>query len=360
MSSHFHSLRIASVRRETADAIVVTFDVPDALAGTFRYRAGQYLTVRATLDGETLRRCYSICAGEQEQQLRIAIKRNTGGRFSSWALDHLQPGMVLELMPPEGHFCRPDSLSGCRHGLAIAAGSGITPVLSVIRTLLEQDPETRATLVYGNRASSTVMFRDELADLKDRYLSRFTLLHVMTRERQELDLFNGRIDEAKVEALLREWLPAGAFDRAWLCGPTAMIGGARAALLKAGLAPQQIRAEHFSSGDTAAPAPRHPAKPGEPAGRCEVALRMDGSELHFAMPREGASILEAALAAGIDMRHSCRTGVCATCRCKLVEGKVDMDASYALEDYEVARGFVLACQSYPASARVVLDFDLPN
>ena len=354
MSSAFHTLRIASVRRETADAIVLSFDLPGHLADQFRFGAGQYLTVRATLDGQEQRRCYSICAGQQEGDLRIAIKR-TGGGFSSWALDHLAAGMALDVMAPLGSFCQPAHLQDCRHALAIAAGSGITPVLSVVRTLLQGPSKARVTLVYGNRASSTVMFRDELADLKDRYLSRFTLVHVMTRERQELDLFNGRIDEAKVSALLRDWLPAHAFDRAWLCGPASMIEGARAALLKEGLAPTHIHSELFSAGGTS---PRRPvARADSDAGRCEVALRIDGSEIHFAMPSQGMSVLEGALAAGLDVRHSCRTGVCATCRCKLVEGKVDMDASYALEDYEVARGFVLACQSYPSTPKLALDFD---
>ena len=354
--SKFYPLKVASVRQETRDTVAVTFAVPPDLQASFAYQQGQHLTLRALIDGEDVRRSYSICSAVQEGALRVAIKRTQGGQFSSWANEHLKPGAMLDVMPPMGHFNVPLAASNAHHYVAFAAGSGITPILSIIKTTLLTEPGSRFTLFYGNRASSSVIFRDELAELKDRYLTRFTLAYVMSREQQDIDLFNGRITKEKCAQFLQHWVRVEDIDVAFICGPEDMMQGVSAALQEAGLPKQQIKVELF-----AASIPKHAHKPRQldAATRHEtmVTVVMDGSHTSFAMNQDQESILDAGLRAGIDMRYSCKGGVCSTCRCKLIEGKVDMDANYALEDYEVARGFILSCQSFPTTDTVIIDFD---
>ena len=346
------------VRHDTRDALVVGFDVPDSLRERFRYVQGQHLTLRAVVDGEELRRSYSICSAVQDERLRVAIKRVAGGAFSEWAHAHLTEGGTIDVMPPLGGFHVPLAPESARHVLAFAAGSGITPIVSIAKTTLLAEPASRFTLVYGNRASSTVMFREELAALKDRFLDRFNLVHVLSREHQDIELFNGRITAEKCEALLTRWIDMADVDVAFLCGPESMTQAVSAALQAHGLPKSRIKTELFAV-STLPPgaALRRRSKAAVGARTCGVSLILDGVKRVFAMPREGESVLDSALAAGIDVRHSCKSGVCATCRCKLVEGEVDMDANYALEDYEIARGFVLACQSFPATDKLVVDFD---
>jgi ring-1,2-phenylacetyl-CoA epoxidase subunit PaaE len=250
-------------------------------------------------------------------------------------------------MPPMGHFNVPLSSDNARHYVAFVAGSGITPILSIIKTTLLTEPNSRFTLFYGNRASSTVIFRDELSDLKDIYTQRLTIAYVMSREQQDIDLFNGRITQEKCAQFLRHWVRAEDIDIAFICGPEDMMHGVSAALQEAGLAKSQIKVELF-----AASIPKHEHKV-----RVASAVPRNGNHTSFSMDKDKESILDAGLRAGLDMRYSCKGGVCSTCRCKLVEGKVDMDANYALEDYEIARGFVLSCQSFPVTDSVVIDFD---
>lgn len=353
MSLSFHPLRIAEARADTRDALVIGFELPPNVRDAFRgFRPGQFLTLRTMLDGEELRRNYSICSAPHEGQLRVAIKRVHGGRFSEWAHAALRLGAVIDVALPDGRFVVPE---GARDVLAFAAGSGITPILSIVKHLLGTEPAARVSLVYGNRSTSSVMFRDELAGLKDQYLSRFTLLHVLSREPQDIDLLHGRLDRERVRALLRQWLPLAGVDAALACGPQPMMEAVRDVLREVGLAPERIRTELFALAGVPKSARIELARADE---HCEVSLVMDGSTRRFSMPRDGSlSLLDAALGAGIDVRHSCKSGVCATCRCKLARGEIDMDAAHALEDYEVARGFRLACQSYPASAAVTVDFD---
>ena len=355
---HFHSLAIDEIHHDTRDALVVGFHVPDALREHFRYVQGQHLTLRAAVDGEELRRSYSICSAVQDERLRVAIKRVAGGAFSEWAHTHLAEGETIDVMPPLGSFHVPLAPESARHVLAFAAGSGITPIISIAKTTLLAEPASRFTLVYGNRASSTVMFREELAALKDRFIERFNLVHVLSREHQDIDLFNGRITAEKCEALLTRWIDIADVDVAFLCGPEPMTQTVSAALQAHGLPKSRIKIELFAAG-TLPPgaALRRRSNVAVGARTCEVTMVLDGVKRVFTMPRAGESVLDSALAAGIDVRHSCKSGVCATCRCKLVEGEVDMDATYALEDYEIARGFVLACQSFPATDRLVVDFD---
>jgi ring-1,2-phenylacetyl-CoA epoxidase subunit PaaE len=354
--SRFHALTVADVRHETRDAIVVTFAVPPALAGAFRYEPGQYLTLRATIGGADVRRAYSICSSARDGRLRVAIKRNAGGLFSNWANDTLRPGAVLDVMQPLGGFTIPFDASHRKHYLAFAAGSGITPMLSIIATALDAEPHSRVTLFYGNRASSTVMFREELAALKDEYLTRFRLAYVLSREPQDIDLFHGRIDRARCDRLFGEWIDLAGVDMALVCGPAPMMRDVSEALQARGFPAAAIKAELFAAATPAGPpAARTQAAPG--ARDCAVTLILDGAHRSFTMDKDRESVLDAALRNGIDVGFSCKAGVCSTCRCKVVEGRVDMDANYALEDYEVARGFALSCQSFPVTDTLTLDFD---
>ena len=355
--SKFYPLTVSKVKHETRDAVAISFDVPPELKDTFAYRQGQYLTLRAMIDGEEVRRSYSICSAVQDEQLRVAIKRCGGGAFSSWANDSLAPGVTLDVMPPSGNFNVPLDAEARRHYLAFAAGSGITPILSIVKTTLRAEPESRFTIVYGNRASSTVIFRDELTDLKDQYMGRLRLVYVMSREQQDIELFNGRITEEKCSQFLRHWIDIRDIDIAFICGPEDMMHGVSRSLQAAGLPKEQIRIELF-----AASSPTRERKPRsvESAARhlTEVTVIMDGSAASFTMEKDKESLLEAGLRAGLDMRYSCKGGVCSTCRCKVLDGEVEMDVNYALEDYEVARGFVLSCQSFPVTDKVVVDFDI--
>ncbi|MET0980597.1 MAG: 1,2-phenylacetyl-CoA epoxidase subunit PaaE [Telluria sp.] len=354
--SKFYPLTVAKVKHETRDAIAVTFAVPPELKSTFAYQQGQHLTLRTLINGEDVRRSYSICSAVQDDQLRVAIKRTPGGLFSSWANESLQPGATLEVMPPMGHFNVPLDPSSERHYLAFAAGSGITPILSIIKTTLQAEPKSRFTLVYGNRASSSVIFRDELSELKDVYMGRLKLVYVMSREQQDIELFNGRITGEKCSAFLRHWIDIQDIDIAFICGPEDMMHGVSKALQEAGMAKEKIRIELFAA---SIPKIGHKPRPIEAGARqqTEVTVIMDGSAASFTMDKDKESILDAGIRAGIDMRYSCKGGVCSTCRCKVVDGNVEMDVNFALEDYEVARGFVLSCQAFPVTDKVVVDFD---
>ncbi|MBV6320183.1 1,2-phenylacetyl-CoA epoxidase subunit PaaE [Duganella violaceipulchra] len=355
--SKFHPLTVSQVRNETRDTIAVTFAVPPELQENFRFQQGQHLTLRAQIGDEDVRRSYSICSAVQEGALRVAIKRTQGGLFSSWANDTIKPGITLDVMPPMGHFNVPLDVANHKHYLAFAAGSGITPILSIIKTTLAAEPHSRFTLFYGNRASSSVIFKDELSDLKDTYMERLKLAYVMSREQQDIELFNGRITKEKAAQFLKHWAWVEDIDVAFICGPEDMMLGVSEALQEAGMPKSQIKIELF-----AASIPKHQHKPraiDPQAGRheTEVTVILDGNATSFTMDQDKESLLDAGLKAGIDMRYSCKGGVCSTCRCKLLEGKVDMDVNYALEDYEIARGYVLSCQSFPITDKVVIDFD---
>jgi ring-1,2-phenylacetyl-CoA epoxidase subunit PaaE len=356
--SQFHSLTVAKVKHETRDAIAVTFAVPPELKETFKYRQGQHLTLRATIGGEEVRRSYSICAAVQDDQLRVAIKRVAGGLFSTWANEALKPGVTLDVMPPEGRFNLPLDPASRHHYLAFAAGSGITPILSIVKTTLLAEPHSRFTILYGNRASSSVIFRDELAELKDVYMERLNLVYVMSREQQDIELFNGRITQDKCRQLFQHWLRVEDVDYAFVCGPEDMMHGVSNALQEAGMPKERIRIELFAAAAGHAVREQRAHYGRDAAHLTEVTVIMDGNHASFTMDKDKESLLDAGLRAGIDMRYSCKGGVCSTCRCKVVEGTVDMDVNYALEDYEVARGFVLSCQSFPVTDRLVVDFDV--
>ena len=354
--SKFHSLEVARVDRETRDAVAVTFAVPAALAGEFRFEPGQHLTLRATVGGSEVRRSYSICAAPRDATLRIGIKRAPGGIFSNHANDALKAGDVVDVMPPMGHFGVAADTAAARHFVAFAAGSGITPVLSIVKATLAAEPRSRFTLFYGNRASSSVMFREELAALKDTYLTRFNLVHVLSREPQDIELLNGRIDRAKALALLDHWIGDADVAAYYVCGPDGMMKSVAEALAARGVATERVRIERFAA---SIPEHTHVPRPLPEAGQreCEVTAIIDGTRRSFVVAKGVDNIIDGGLANGIELPYSCKGGVCSTCRCRLIEGEVDMDVNFALEDYEVARGFRLACQSYPVSDKVVVDFD---
>lgn len=352
----FHELQVTAVRPETRDAMVVNLAPPPEAADAFRYEPGQHLTFKVRIDGEEVRRSYSICSGAHEQQLRVAIKRLDDGLFSNWAAENLKPGIRLDVMEPQGHFNVPLKPDEARHHVAFASGSGITPILSLIKTTLQAEPESQFTLVYGNRASSSVMFKDELEDLKDRYMTRLSLVFVLSREQQDLDLFNGRIDGDKCQQLLKQWVDPSGIDIAYICGPQSMMEQVKEQLLAQGLEKDQIKLELFASAMHKGPRPERATSVKGTKG-CSVKVVHHGLAREFSMPKNKESVLDAALEEGIDLPYSCKGGVCGTCRAKLLEGEVDMDANYSLEDYEVARGFVLTCQSFPITDSIQIDLD---
>jgi ring-1,2-phenylacetyl-CoA epoxidase subunit PaaE len=361
----FHTLKVQQVRRETADAISVAFAVPEELRDAYRFAPGQFLTLRADIGGGDLRRSYSICCGaddyEDRGELRVAIKRTDGGLFSSWANDRLAAGAALDVMTPDGRFTTEFDVAHRHHYVAFAAGSGITPILAIVKTVLRREPESRFTLVYGNRSVESILFGEELEDLKDRYLDRFSLYHVLSREHQEVDLFNGRIDTARVNALLDTLLPAAGIDAAFVCGPETMIDEVESALAAAGVARERIHVERFvAPGTTPARRPMQPARPAaaiDLAESAEVEILADGVRRKLRVPYSGAAILDAALAAGAELPYACKAGVCCTCRARVLEGEVRMDNNYTLEPAEMRAGYVLTCQSHPVSPRVVVSYD---
>ena len=352
-TSNFFPLDVAELRLDTPDSLLVTFAVPDALKPKFSFEAGQHLILRANINGTEVRRPYSICSAVQDNALRIAIKRAPCGLFSNWAFTQLKPGAIVEIMPPSGHFGVPLSASERHNYVAFAAGSGITPIFSIIKSTLIAEPESQFTLFYGNRSTSSVMLRNDLGDLKDRFVNRFSVVHVLSRERQESDLLCGRIDSTKCRDLLKRWVPAGNIHNVFICGPDSMREGVKAALRSLGLPDAKIRVELFA-------APKNGARIEPVAGpeqRCAVTIILDGVEHRFTMPRDAESVLKAGLRHGLELRYGCQGGVCASCRAHLRAGQVEMHAHYGLEDYEIDRGFILTCQSYPRTNELVVDFD---
>lgn len=357
MAARFHALKVASIARETPDAVAIGFEVPERLRDAFAFRPGQYLTLRAKIDGQEARRSYSICSMPGEAMLRVGVKKVADGRFSSFVNEALSVGDTIGVMPPEGRFT---ALSGERHDyLLIAAGSGITPMLSIARTVLGHEPDSTVTLVYGNRSAGTIMFLEELEDLKDRHMERFSIVHLLSREAQDVELFNGRIDGGRVAGLAaRRLIDPLAMDGVFLCGPGEMIDDVSAALKQLGVAEDRIRFERFTpSGEAARPRPPSPAarKAAEEGVRIEVVL--DGARRAFAMEDSDATVLEAAHRAGLELPYSCAGGMCCTCRCRIAEGEAEMAVNYSLQPWEIEAGFTLACQTRPLTPRLVLDFD---
>ncbi|HET6627061.1 MAG TPA: 1,2-phenylacetyl-CoA epoxidase subunit PaaE [Nocardioidaceae bacterium] len=354
--SVFHPLPIADLEPLTEDSVAVTFDVPDELRDDYAFTQGQHLTIRTELAGDDVRRNYSICSPVSSGVLRIAVKRLPGGAFSEHALDTLRVGDVLDVMTPSGRFFTDLDGANRKHYVCVAAGSGITPVLSIVATTLETEPQSRVTLVYANRTHKSVMFLEEVEDLKDRYAERFHLIHVLSREPQEAELFSGRLDTDKMAQMLDLLLPPDTVDDWFLCGPFDLVSSLRKLLVAEGVSKKAIHAEVFHV-ETAPPARRTPIPVDPEAAGADVTITLDGRKSSFKLNQDGPPVLEAALAVRADAPFACKGGVCGTCRAKVLEGSVEMDTNWALEPEEVERGYVLTCQSHPTADKVVLDYD---
>jgi ring-1,2-phenylacetyl-CoA epoxidase subunit PaaE len=356
--SVFHPLRVASIERLTDDAVAITFDVPPHLREQFRFQAGQHVSIRSPVVGDEVRRNYSICApATDDQRLRIGVKRIPHGVFSSYVAERLRPGDTLDIMTPTGRFSTALHAGQRKRYGAIAAGSGITPVLSILSTALEVEAESSAVLVYVNRTTLSIMFLEDLEDLKNRYPDRFQLIHVLDEEPQDVEILSGRLDAKRLGRILDHLVLPADVDEWFLCGPLPMTDAAREVLLAYGADDQHIHRELFFVGPPPAASSRTTAPVAEPETGAEVTVLLDGRSQTFMLPEDGASILDATLRYRADAPFACKNGVCGTCRAKVVAGQVRMDANYALEPVDVAAGYALACQSHPAADRVVLDFD---
>lgn len=360
MSSHFVSLTIEDVRRETADCVSIAFTVPPEWQPAFSFHQGQNITIRTMIGGTEARRSYSICSSPLDKELRIAVKKVPGGLFSTFANEQLQPGQTLEVLPPSGKFYTELKPGNRKRYLAFVAGSGITPVLSLIKTTLATEPGSHFTLVYGNRHRPSIIFREELESLKNRYLTRLSLHHILSREQLDIPLYQGRIDTQKCEELASRLIDLPSMDEIFLCGPGEMIFSLRDWLEKKGIEKKKIHFELFhplDNGVTATAKHDKITPAGDADGISQVTVRLDGINHNFDLPFDGESVLEAALFQGADLPFACKGGVCCTCRARLIEGQVEMDLNYALEADELAAGFILTCQSHPRSKKVIIDFD---
>lgn len=352
----FHDLTVTDIHKTTRDAVVVTLRPPE---GTdFTFEPGQYLTFARDFGGQEIRRSYSICAGLDDGLLQVGIKRVAGGAFSTFANEDLAVGDTLRAMPPAGRFTLPIDPDTPHRYLAFAGGSGITPILSHLRTILDREPRTQVTLVYANRGVNTIMFREEIEDLKNLHMGRLRVIHVLEHDAQEIELFTGRVTEAKCAELFAGWIDLSGLDRALICGPRPMMEGISRALQAHGVPKDRIMYELFASatqsGRLAQPAVS--AQRAEAGGTIRLSVTLDGATRSFDMD-PGMTVLQAALANDLDVPFSCQAGVCSTCRCRVTEGEVEMDANHALEDYEVAQGFALSCQSRPVGRVLHVDYD---
>ena len=357
MSLHFHPLRVRSIRPDTEEAVIVSFDVPDEVADEFRFTHGQHLTVRQEVNGTEHRRSYSICAGTADGELRVGVRKVPGGVFSTWINEHLKPGDTLQVMAPEGRFFVPLAPELSRHYLGIAGGSGITPILSIMKTVLAAEPLSRFTLIYANRRQRSTMFMEEIEDLKNRYLTRLVLHLVFSQEQMELPLNSGRLSREKLAEFIGPLIDPATIDHAFVCGPHGVNDEAEAALLAAGVPAEHIHIERFGTPLPAGSAPpKQEVREGD-AADAKIVIVRDGLAREIEYHSVHGNILEAAADAGLEVPFSCKSGVCCTCRAKLLEGEVRMERNFALEKREVAAGFVLTCQSHPLTERVVLSFD---
>ena len=354
---HFHSLRVRKVEKETDDCVSIEFDIPPELRETFRFTQGQNLTLKKLFNGEEVRRNYSIFTSPFENKLKVAVKKAEGGLFSTWANEELKAGDSLEVLPPTGKFYTELDPSQKKNYVAFAAGSGITPILSIIKTTLASEPRSEFTLVYGNRTKNSIIFKEELEALKDKYIDRFRLYHILSRELTEAEINNGRIDVDKLQLLFGKVIDLQGADDFFVCGPEEMIFCIKGYLESRGVPGNKIHFELFTVPGQAKAEARI-EKTGEAEGpKAKVSVKLDGIVFDFDLDYESESVLDAALKQGADLPYACKGGVCTTCKARLVEGEVKMDVNWGLEEDEVAKGFILTCQSHPTTEKVVVDFD---
>jgi ring-1,2-phenylacetyl-CoA epoxidase subunit PaaE len=351
----FHRLAVRDLRREAADAVSMTFTIPPELTRDYVFAPGQYLTLRTTMDGEEVRRSYSICSGPDDGELRIAVKKVDGGAFSSWAADELKAGDALDVMTPTGRFGIAHAPDDARIHVGFAAGSGITPILSIVRGVLAREPQSQFFLFYGNRVTDGILFREALEELKDRYMERLSVFHVISQEEQDIPILHGRLDSDKVRVLLRSLVPAATVDHVFICGPTGMSEDIEATCREIGIPDARIHVERFVSELGGKPRPKKVIAAGAPP-KAIASLIIDGKRRDVPVA-EGEAILDAALREGMDLPFACKGGMCSTCRAKLVEGEAPMELNYSLEPWELEAGFILTCQTHPSSAKVVVDYD---
>jgi len=355
----FYSLKVKDVRPETADCVSVSLEVPAELSEKFRFAPGQYLTFRRHFNDAEVRRSYSICASPRDGELRVAIKKVEEGKFSTFAHGELRAGDVLDVMPPLGNFTAKKTVAKHKEYLAFAAGSGITPIMSIMKSVLEDEPNSSFTLVYGNRSKSSIIFREAIEALKNKYMLRVRIYHVLSREYMDIPLFSGRIDAAKCAEFCKTLIDINTIDEAFICGPEDMILSVRQKLIDLGMPSGQVHIELFTSPDQ--PKASHEkwvsSHKNDIGPSSKVSITLDGMTFDMDVPFNGESILDSALKNGADLPYACKGGVCCTCRAKVTEGEVEMEVNYALEHDEIEKGFVLTCQSHPRTERVVIDFD---
>lgn len=356
MSLHFEKAFIADIRQETADCISIAFTIPENVQEKFQYQHGQYLTLRTYINGEEVRRSYSLCSSPLDNEWRIAVKQIPGGVFSSFAASQLQVGDSIDLMPPMGKFYTEVKKANAKQYVGVAAGSGITPVISIIKTVLATEPRSSFTLVYGNRDRHSIIFKEELESLKNKYMDRFRIIHILSREITDAALHSGRIDATKCDTLFTKLIDIRA-DEFFICGPEEMIFCVKDYLEGRGVDKKKIHFELFT-----ASSPKHSntvhSAPADERAKSKITITLDGRSFDFDLAYKDDSILDAAMKEGADLPYACRGGVCCTCKAKLIEGKVDMEVNYGLEPDELKAGFILTCQSHPVSERVVIDFDV--
>lgn len=357
MALHFHSLTVKNIKTETQDCVSISFEIPAELQRIFEFKQGQSLTLRKILEGEDIRRSYSICTTPLDNEVRVAIKKVQGGLFSTYINTELKQGDVLDVMPPSGNFYTELQSSNKKNYVAFAAGSGITPIISVIKTTLITEPGSTFTLIFGNKNHSSIIFKEELEALKDKYIERFRLYHILSRERMEAEINYGRINTAKCDQLTR-LIDLKTVDEFFICGPEEMIFCVRDFLKQKGIEKRKIHFELFTTPLRKAGSYKPQAVSENDKKTSNITVKLDGRSFDFNLDYDSNNILDAALAQGADLPYACKGGVCTTCKAKLIEGQVEMEVNYGLEQDEVDAGFILTCQSHPRSEKVIVDFDV--
>ncbi|AWI24557.1 1,2-phenylacetyl-CoA epoxidase subunit PaaE [Flavobacterium pallidum] len=352
----FHNIKVQDVYKETKDCSVISFEIPEALKSDFKYSHGQHLTLKAHVDGQEVRRSYSLCSSPVEDQWKVAVKKINGGLFSSFVNETLKKGDTLEIMPPNGVFNTPIEPEKAKNYIVFAAGSGITPILSIMKTHLALEPNCTFRLFYLNRSVKSIIFKEEIEQLKNRYFGRLEIFHFLTKELRSIELFNGRFTKEKMETIIKGLIDIGTTDECFICGPEQMIFLIRDELTAAGLSKEKIHFELFNTGTSEEDKARVSRILEKKVEGTDVTIIDGGKEFHFIMEDDYDNILDGALAAGADLPFACKGGVCSTCRCKVVEGTVEMKINYALDENEVAKNYILSCQAVPTSEKVVVDF----
>lgn len=354
----FHTLKIKDIYKETKDCSVISFDIPQHLQEAFKFRQGQHLTLKANINNEDVRRSYSLCSGPEEGKWQVAVKQIPGGKFSTYVNTTLKPGDTIEVMPPSGNFGVASSPTTAKNYIFFAAGSGITPILSMLKAHLKNEPNAHTQLFYVNRTAKSILFKEQLENLRNTYFGRLEIFHFLTKEQRDNPLLNGRIDKAKVELLTKSIINASSVDEAFICGPEAMIFQIKDALTEAGLKQEHIHYELFVTGLSEADKQKAAKALEQKVIGTKITLIDGGKEFHFTMTDEYDNILDGALAAGADLPFACKGGVCSTCKCKLEKGSVEMKVNYALEPFEIEQNLILSCQAVPTSQEILVNFDV--